>query len=287
MLLNPKPQPSYTEQDHAAMTWRYLRVAMVLLAAGLFVAIAIEWSRADPDCFLTSISGYYWTPVHGYFIGALVSIGVCLFCLKGNTPAEDILLNLAGMLAPVVAFVPTVDDDACRSVPRVIEHNEAGIVNNVEALFWVGGFGLVVLLVLAAFRRPTKSEVVGFFVALALVGFGFYVFRSDQGAFLEHGHNWAAIPMFFFIFLAVVTNAWRVRRTAVARGFGYGYAAIAALMFVSAVVLWFAAGSHRVIWIEFTQIVLFAVFWTVQTWELWEPGLRPTARTELVVDSRA
>jgi hypothetical protein len=270
-------QQSYAKQDHAVVTWRYLRVAMVVLVLGLGVSIVIEsvW-EVDPTCWLTSISGYYWTPVHGYFVGALVSIGVCLFCLKGNTPAEDILLNLAGMLAPVVAFVPTPDDGSCRDVPRVIENSEAAIVNNVWALFAVGAFGLLVLALLALLRRPTKSEVVGFVVALALMVFAFVAFRTDRNGFIENAHDGAAIPMFFFIFLAVASNARRLGLTGEARFFAYGYVAIAALMALSAVVLFVAGGSHRVIRIEFAQITLFAVFWAVQTWELWDVGLRPT-----------
>lgn len=79
-----RQQKSYAEQDHAVVTWRYLRVAMVVLVLGLGVSIVIEsvW-EVDPTCWLTSISGYYWTPVHGYFAGALVSIGVCLAVPRG------------------------------------------------------------------------------------------------------------------------------------------------------------------------------------------------------------
>jgi len=37
----------------------------------------------------------------------IAAIGVCMIALKGSTEWEDILLNLGGMLAPVVAFVAT------------------------------------------------------------------------------------------------------------------------------------------------------------------------------------
>jgi hypothetical protein len=271
-------QQSYAEQNHAVVTWRYLRVAMVVLVVGLGVSIVLESvTEVDPNCFLNSISGYYWTPVHGYFVGALVSIGVCLFCLKGNTAPEDILLNLAGMLAPVVAFVPTPDNGSCSNVPRVIENSEAAIVNNVWALLAVGAFGLAVLAVLAVVRRPTKSEVVGFVVAVALLVAAFAVFQSDRDYFIENAHDAAAFSMFFFIFLAVASNARRLRLSGDAQAFAWGYVAIAALMAVSFVVLFFVIrGPDRVIRVEFAQIVLFAVFWAVQTWELWDEGLRPT-----------
>jgi hypothetical protein len=89
---------------------------MVGLVAGLGVSIAYEYWKVEPDCLQTSISAYYYTPVHGYFIGGLVAIGVCLFCLKGSTDLEDTLLNLAGMFALIVALVPTPGTGDCASL---------------------------------------------------------------------------------------------------------------------------------------------------------------------------
>ena len=38
-----------------------------------------------------------------------MAIGFCLIVIKGSTAWEDTCLNVAGMLAPVVAVVPTSD----------------------------------------------------------------------------------------------------------------------------------------------------------------------------------
>ena len=58
-----------TDDVPAVKTWRYLRVAMVVLAAGLAISIVYELGRRDFDCLQTSISAYYYTPVQGYFVG--------------------------------------------------------------------------------------------------------------------------------------------------------------------------------------------------------------------------
>ncbi len=84
----------------AVKTYDYVRIALAALVLLLFTSIAIEWMRAG--CGLQpSISSYYYTPVHSVFIGVLVTMGICLIALQGNTDGEDVLLNLAGMLAPV------------------------------------------------------------------------------------------------------------------------------------------------------------------------------------------
>ena len=101
----------------AVKTYNYLRIALAALVLLLFVSVALEWWAAD-GCLQPSISAYYFTPVRAVFIGVLVTMGVCLVALKGNTDGEDVLMNLAGMLAPGVAFIPTVASGRC-AAPRM------------------------------------------------------------------------------------------------------------------------------------------------------------------------
>ena len=60
-----------------------------------------------PPCQQTSISAYFYTPVRAVFITALGALGACLIIYRGNSITENIVLNLAGLAAIVVAFVPT------------------------------------------------------------------------------------------------------------------------------------------------------------------------------------
>src|SRR4051794_16730122 len=100
---------------YSIKTYRYLRMAMIAMIVLLGASLVIEWSKTDPRCLQTSISAYYYTPVRAIFVGALISIGVCMVLLKGNTEPEDILLNVAGILAPVVALVRTPGAGRCHS----------------------------------------------------------------------------------------------------------------------------------------------------------------------------
>ncbi len=65
--------------------------------------------------------------MHAVFIGVLVTMGVCLVALKGNTDGEDVLMNLAGMLAPGVAFIPTPGAAQCSSAPLLDTDIPAGV----------------------------------------------------------------------------------------------------------------------------------------------------------------
>jgi hypothetical protein len=262
----------------AVKTWRYLRVAMVALVVGLYASIFFEWLKVGADCIQPSISAYYYTPVNGMFVGVLVSVGVCLFCLKGSTDAEDILLNLAGMFAPVVALVPTPDVDRCASVLGNTEDPDANVLNNVTALLAVGLLGLLILAYLATRNRPTRPERVGYAVAALVWAAATLVFVVDRDFFTGNAHYTAAILMFACIVAVVCINAREFKdEKPHERSLRNRYAAIAGAMVGSSVAIGFAGylgWAHWLIAIETALIVLFAAFWLIQTIDLWDEGLR-------------
>jgi hypothetical protein len=267
------------EQGYAVKTWRYLRVAMVGLAAGLLVSIVYEISDEGWDCVQRSISAYYYTPVHGYFVGALLSIGVCLFCLKGSTEPEDVLLNLAGMFALIVALVPTADPEACASVLRNDEARYDSIENNVTALLTVGVAALIFVFLLGRLDDDREGPTsIAFYFAAGLLVVTLLIFWLARHEFEGSAHFTAAVLMFVCIFFAVCSNVRQSGdrpRRALTRKLYIGVAAamiVSVLGFVFALIIdW----EHRILAIEAALIFLFAVFWVIQTVELWDEGLRP------------
>jgi hypothetical protein len=282
----------------AIKTYRYLRIALTALVVLLFTSIAVEWGAAD-QCVQPSISAYYFTPVKAVFIGVLVTMGASLLALKGNTDGEDVLMNIAGMLAPGVAFIPTVVSGVCGS-------NTAGdgiadaVANNMTALFVTGlAVGVTVLLIV---RRENRGGVTardgselneslspqgrrGLALSALVLGAGVVWFFADRESFLARGHDAAAIPMFLAIIAVVWLNARDVRR-AMQQGsvpqdrsrYVAMYRVVAVSMLaalVTTVGLSLLTGSTSLVfWVEVALLILFAVFWVIQTVELWERGLR-------------
>jgi hypothetical protein len=266
-------------QDYAVKTWRYLRLAMVALALGLLVSVVFEWRTVPRDCFQTSISSYYYTPVRGYLVAALVSIGVCLFCLKGSTDVEDVLLNLAGMFAAVIALVPTPDPGTCSSLPdlaTVTTDRDPNIANNVTALIAVGLFGVLVLARLARRDPPPRRSRIGYAAGALLWAGAALVFAFDRPDFTGSAHDIAAYAMFGCIVGVVLFNAIGHKQPVRSRKNPYTLVAVA--MGISAVVIAAVALAGWAYWIiaaETAFLVLFAIFWVIQTRELWDQGLRP------------
>lgn len=272
----------------ATSTYQYLRIGMVGIVGLLAVSIAIEYGRTPGEgCFQPSISAYYFTPVRALFVGGLTAIGAALIFISGRTKAEDVLLNIAGMLAPVVAVIPTTDVGNCYSTPPpadpVIDGElapwvVAGVQNNIPALLVMGVVGLfaVAMMPVVKERRspwralissdPSTKASLGLIV-LVLVG-AWYAYARWDG-FYEHAHGYAAVAMFGFLALAVASNAWERRRRR--NGWFWSYVVIAAAMPLTGIVVWLAGDGwvHAVLVLEAVEIGLFVAFWSLQTVRYW------------------
>jgi hypothetical protein len=285
-MANPDRLPEAT----APKTYRYLRVAVVAMAVLLGVSVGIEIAVGAGEGILGSISEYYYTPVRGVFVGSLMAVGLGLVAIKGREGLEDMMLNLAGMLAPLVALVPTpisvpvggfeVDR---RTVPPALV---PAVENNVASLIVLGVVGLAFAWATVE-DGPLKSthqrSITG--AGVLLVGLAVW-FGVGRESFLEYGHYAAAVPMFGLIVGVAVVNA-RHARDAVTRRLGAStyrraYAVIAGAMGVTIVVaaVFFALESagHRpfaswLFWVEVGLLALFAAFWVFQTAEHWHEGL--------------
>ncbi len=276
--------------EYVIKTYRYLRLSMVFLVAFLGVAVLGEGLTRSPGCWETSISSYYYTPVRAVFVGVLIAVGVCLVVLKGNTEHEDVLLNLAGMMAFVVPLVPTPALGTCRTGAATdLTAIRDNISNNVFALLVVGYAALAWTLWSAWRSRAagdwnlasTLGAVAGVALLLAATG----VFAWSRDFFVRWAHDFSAIAMFLCLIAVMGLNALGVGRSKVGpaslvrRSLSTGYAAVGVAMVLTlliVVILRLAdvRAAHLVLWLEAALIVEFAAFWVIQTKELWARGVR-------------
>jgi hypothetical protein len=275
----------------AVKTWRYLRLSMVAVVTGLAAAVVYEHFQTKGNgCFQTSVSAYYYTPARSVFVAALVSIGVAMICLRGSTPWEDLLLNLAGMFAPVVAFVPTPDPGTCWSVKSATEARAPNIANNLTALLIAGGLALA-FAISRAWRERSRHEPrrarIAVAIAVAVWVAVLCVHAFDGEFFDSYAHATAATAMFLCIIAVVCINAREFKPVGSKHYYARWYTAVAVAMvvvlamgLVVVVVHWLGGElwSYLTIVVETLLLILFATFWVIQTCELWNDGLRPPAK---------
>lgn len=272
--------PSF--ERNAITTYRYLRLAIVVVVVALWVGVFVEYAK--DDCLQRSLSAYYHTPVHALFIGAMMTIGVCMIVIKGRTGLEDTLLNLAGVLALVVAFVPTTVDvrrgtqqPLCTSSPLVMPRPDRFIANNLLALAVGGVIAIAVAYGIASVRKitvmtaPGRVGRIGFGLLAALLIVGVVLYHTNHGWFMDNAHGVSAVVMFIVFGMIVVYSA-RTSTSPLARTL---YTVIAGLMAFGAVVGVLArSADHAVLLLEIIEIGLFALFWIVATIENWGTGAR-------------
>lgn len=274
------------------VTYRYVRVGLVALVVFLLASLALTWTHSCPQ---GSISAFFYTRTHAVFVASLCAIGICLIAYKGSRVGEDALLNYSGFMAFIVALVPTGPDDLCRPWLPTVADPFGGVANNVAALFVAVAVGTGMYLALQRWRRPQAAPVASVpsreeaaslwkTIATALLSVEKWLPAallaiSVAGAplmlwgwFADHAHVIAAVAMFLSITLVAVYHACYAR-AAVRRQLARFYAAISTLMLVTIVagiVLLILGWHFWVITVELTLIVLFAVFWAVQTWDVWD-----------------
>lgn len=276
------------------VTYRYVRVSIVGVVVLLFTAVLIEVARDSWD-LLPSISAYFYTPVRSVFVGSLVAAAFLLVAVRGRPGLEDALLNLGGMLLPVVAFIPTPVTGQCPAGGRCIPDEFApGVEVSMGALLIVGlpGLGLALWTLLGRSRSGAAPSGLGGAVLVWLVfavWFGPTADWAPRESLFAFGHYVAAVGVFAMMVAVAVVNARRTDRDATIAGrtFSYStvYVAVALAMggvlafAIAAWALGWFPGGDLVFWVEALLLALFSLFWAVQTAEFWAIGLPEEACT--------
>ncbi|WP_329005301.1 hypothetical protein OHA18_18200 [Kribbella sp. NBC_00709] len=265
------------QSDFEKRTYNYLRLAMIAVLIMLAVAVLREHIKTVSDCWQGSISAYYYTPVHAVFIGSLVAVGACMIVLKGKSTLKDVLLNIGGLLAPVVAFVPTPNPGSCWSEEVVSRRAAADIANNMWAYFVVGSLALLASLIIGLTSKGKtqwhRKEYFGLAASSLLWLAGIVWFWTSRDAFNQNAHYTAAALLFGAIIGIVVLSALGTRQLPVTgvqerKVFTGFYGLIAAAMGVI-LVIGLIARESAVLWVETALLSLFLLYWILRTAEQW------------------
>lgn len=278
------------EQEDALTTYRYLRIAMPVLVVILGTSVIYQvFAPTDDDCWLGSISAYYYTAARAVFVACLCAIGTCLIVYRGNTTREDVALNVAGFMAFFVAFIPTplkkleVSPGASceRSNVPSDEQLVAALNNNIFALL-IGA--TVAVGVIFWFRSKSsntngpRTSAIPFISTTVAVLAAWAVFAIWPERVRSSGHIVAAVIVFAGIIVVVAMNSFTwswldPKAVAPKRRYRNAYrlilGAMLLVMGVLGVIALLEAYDHAVFWLEAGVIALFAVYWIVQTFELW------------------
>jgi len=109
---------------HLLGTYCALRFGLGLLALAFpVVLVVVGWNEGVP--IQHTMSDYYFAfpqdldarafPTRTWFVGILFAVGALLVAYRGYSRTEDLVLDLAGMCAFIVAVFPTMVPDYCKN----------------------------------------------------------------------------------------------------------------------------------------------------------------------------
>lgn len=266
-------------------TYRYVRLTILAATLLLAVAVGMQGMVGGP---LPSLSAAYYTPAGPMFVAALFVVAAAFVALSGHS-VEQGLLDVAAVLALVIAVVPTtLESEVCGELVRCVPPATIPTaVNNGVAVASVVLVGVIAGVVLSIVQGTMSRGVVLTAGAVAALVVGVIVWAAvAPTSFLAAGHNVAAVGFFLLVGAVAAIAAWRPQRAP--ERFRPAYAAVAIGILLSlvglGVTLAAAAGGADIVrpvpWLfvgEAAALVLFAVFWILQTAELWnepDPRLR-------------
>ena len=200
----PHNNPPNDPQDlvrHFSATYFALRTGLAVLAFAFpFVLFAYGKWRHGLD-LQPSMSAYFWAaatseqcatfPMRTIFVGFLFAIGVGLYVYKGFTPLENMLLNVAGVCAAVVATFPeTIVPEDAKTSPRIDALFQTCPAVKVWAaqdpmhIHYAAAVGLFLLLAFVSWRcaektldyAPETVDVEWFRRAYKIIAIGMVVF---------------------------------------------------------------------------------------------------------------
>lgn len=266
-------------------TYRNLRVGIAGTVVLIGIAVGVTASSIGT---LPSISAYYYTPARNVFVAALVAAAIAIIALSGRG-IQRALLDAAGLFAPLVALVPTPIrpgtvpgyENACGGATSCVPAEALADIDVGVATYLIAGALTIVVAVVAtlvaggeAFSRSVSSLAIACAVLLA-VAVSWLFFRD---AFVATAHLASAVAFFGLIAVVAVANAFDRSPSAMpSRWRGALYWIIAVAMTVDIVIMVAVVGSGDpgdgafppVLVGETIALLLFAVFWVVQSIEKW------------------
>lgn len=263
-------------------TYRYLRIGLAAMVPVILIAVAI--TAVSDGGVLGSISAYFYTPARTVVTGALIAAAVALLALSGRG-LERVLLDAAGMLAPLVAVVPTPlrDQIGCPEPPGCVPAMYlADIRTGVLTYLIAGGVAWLVVAALVVARRiafrPAAASL-AIFLGLWLAILLSWVLAP--AAFVGYAHVVAAALFFGLIGVVAILNARPGPHPAPARWVRNVYGVVAVGMVVdvliSAVQIVRENGAPPADRVplpplfagEVIALLLFLTFWVVQSVQKW------------------
>ena len=265
-------------------TYRYVRMGLIGAILSIFVSLVAYGTTSG---WPPSISALFYTPSRTVFVGALFAISFGVLALSGHS-VEQALLDLAGVVVPLIAIVPTVIKtgdlpgltvDCGEAVRCVPQEYISGIANGMVTFAVIGGMGVVLAVVLAVVQRTISGGLLLAIAIAAVIIAGMTIWWAvDPESYVPSAHLVATVA--FLSLMALVS----LMAAAGAGGTSYRavYGALSVLFVLSLIFVVIVSlmqysstdsitpgGAPLILIGEAIALAVFGIFWVAQTAQNW------------------
>jgi hypothetical protein len=99
-----------SDNDTLVQSYLFLRRAVGIIGLALPVVLIVGNLLWPPGVLLLSISGSFYSPLRGVFVGSMCALGVFLLSYRGYGRIDDIAGDIAAVAAIGLALFPTTPD---------------------------------------------------------------------------------------------------------------------------------------------------------------------------------
>lgn len=152
-------------QDYQGNTYRRIRSAIGYMGFFLpIVLMLLSFINYFDTEIRTSISHFYYTNLRDIFTGVLCAVGFFMIRYKGMGNKvwyknDNLLTNVAGVMAIVVAFFPTFPEEGDKTFHSIVsvEQHAVGIIHYAAAATLFTAFSLLSIFVFTIGQEENKD----------------------------------------------------------------------------------------------------------------------------------
>ena len=150
-FISSKIKTKMKNEQNNELLISYLTLRKLLGVLGILLPILLIVAGTifgKCDAIQASISDFFHTPMRDVFVATISSMALFLFTYKGYDKKDNLLCNIAGVAALLIAFCPTYADPLTNCMNESLLASQSPLIGKIH-LFAAATFFILIMQILS------------------------------------------------------------------------------------------------------------------------------------------